>query len=437
MAGATANEKLVRQAGYPAGINNRARDTEAPLDEFGRPMALREAVNVSLTKTGRPVRRPGRIKRVPGRAHSLFAFNQHLLAVVDGVMGAYRRAPEGVLTLDTTLATPGERFCTYATDDFSVWWSNGVTSGRIAEDLSVHPFWIDTPAPVQLAVGTGALAAGRYEVSVTAVDADGRESGASGAVGVNVPTGGGLIVTLPAAPAGTLRWRLYVTPPNGEVLYEQAELAVGATSANVGNLTPTAKLETQWLHPLLPTQCLRYGHSRLFGLANNVLIWSEPYRLGLMSPDNHVVLGSEATLLEPVGDGTDGAGAWVADHKRTYFMAGADPENWQQQARYPHAAVPGTSCTVPGSYFGLETDAPVAYWMARNGTPCIGLPGGVLIPLREDSLALPVDAERGASGLMFFDGLRQLLTTTLSATGNTAAAGDSADAVVIRCDKRQ
>lgn len=161
-----------------------------------------------------------------------------------------------------------------------------------------------------------------------------------------------------------------MTPPDGDVLYQQADLLTSATSTNVGNLTQTAKLETQWLHPLLPAQCLRYGHSRLFGLAGNVLIWSEPYRFGLMAPDNHVVLGSEATLLEPVGDGTDGAGVWVADHKRTYFMAGADPEDWQQQARYPHAAVPGTSCTVPGGYFGLDITSNVAFWMARNGTPC-------------------------------------------------------------------
>lgn len=435
MAG-TSDKEMARTGGFPDGLNNRAQDTEGPVNENGVQVALREAVNVSLSRTGAPIRKPGQLMRVPGKAHSLYAMGSHLLAVVDGELRAYLQSADGSLTFDSVLATPGDRFCTYATDDFSVWWSNGVTGGRIDEDLSVHPFWIDTPAPVQLAVGTGALAAGRYEVSVTAVDADGRESGASGAVGVNVPTGGGLIVTLPAAPVGTLRWRLYVTPPDGEVFYQQAELAAGATSANVGNLTPSAKLETEWLHPLLPVNCLRYGHSRLFGLANNVHIWSEPYRLGLMAPDNHTVLGEEATLLEPVGDGTDGAGVWVADHKRTYFLAGADPESWQQQARYPHAAVPGTSCTVPGSYFGLETTGMVAYWMARNGTPCIGLPGGQLMPLREDSLALPVDAERGATGLMLFEGIHQLLTTTFGASANLAAASDSVDATVTRRDHR-
>lgn len=423
--------------GFPAGLNNRASAESPPVDENGSPTSLLEAVNVSLDGYGNPRRRPGRALRVAGsRGLSVFPMGQWLLGLVDGTLGAYRQASDGTLTLDAVLATPGDLFCTFAGDDDSVWWSNGTTGGRIADDLSVHPFWIDTPDPVSLVAGSGALAAGRYEVSITAVDAQGRESGASGAVGILLSANGGFTVSIPAAPIGTVRWRLYVTPPNGEVLYQQAELPASATSVVVGNLTPSAKMETQWIHPLLPCQTLRYGHSRLFGLANNVLIWSEPYRLGLMSPDNHIVLGSEATLLEPVGDGTDGAGVWVADHKRTYFMAGADPEGWQQQARYPHAAVPGTSCTLPGTYFGLDITSEVAYWRARNGTPCIGLPGGQLIALREDSLAMPVDAERGATGLMLFDGIHQLLTTTLGASANLAAASDRIEATVTRRDHR-
>lgn len=436
MAGGTSDDALFRLGGFPAGLNNRASDTEGTRDDNGTPIALREAVNVSLTGQGHPMRRPGQVRRVTDAAHSLFVFGNHLLAWVAGELRAYLQGQDGALTLDRTLVTGlADRFCTFATDDFSVWWSNGVTGGRIDEDLNVHPFWIETPDPVSLTVTTGALPSGSYEVSVSAVDADGRESGASGAVGVQVATGGGVVVTLPAPPAGAVRWRLYVTPPDGDVLYEQAELAIATTSYTIGNRTPGAKLETQWLHPMLPCQTLRYGHGRLFGLANNVLIWSEEYRFGLMHPDNHIVLGTEATLLEPVGDGTDGAGVWVADHKRTYFMAGADPADWQQQARYPHAAVPGSSMAVPGSYFGLDSER-AAYWLARNGTPCLGLPGGQLSPLREDALALPVDAERGATGMMLFEGIRQLLTTTFAASGNLAAASDSIEATVTRRDHR-
>lgn len=435
MAG-TDEGQLHKLGPFPAGLNNRAAETAGPVNENGAQTALREAVNVSLRNDGSPVRRPGQTLRVTGKAHSLFAFHDWLLSVVDGELRGYRQAQDGSLTLDATIATPGDRFCSFASDDYSAWWSNGVTNGRIAEDLSLHPFWPGTPDPVSLAATSGALARGRYEVSVTVTDADGRESAASPPVGIQIGTGQGIAITLPAPPADGLRWRVYVTAPDGEVFYENADRPILSTTHTVTTLTPGAKLETLWLHPLLPCQTLRYGHNRMFGLANNVLIWSEPYRLGLMQPDNHMVLGEEATLLEPVGEGGAGAGVWVADHKRTYFLAGPDPDTWQQQARYPHAAVPGSSITVPGTFFGLETTEPVAYWMARNGTPCIGLPGGQLIPLREDALALPVDAERGATGLMLFDGIRQLLTTTLAASANFAAASDSAEATVTRRDHR-
>lgn len=427
------NDDPVRWPSFPDGLNNVREATDPPVDEDGRHTALLDAVNVSLTATGKPKRRPGQIHRIPGRAHSLFSGRDHLFGVTDGVLGAYRAAADGALTLDVALATPGDRFVTYATDDYSIWWSNGIEQGRIDEDLSVHPLWIDTPAAPLLALaGAGGLARGRYEVTVVAVDAAGRESGASGPVGLQVPSGQGIVVTLPNAPQGTSRWRVYVTPPNGEVFYQVADLPPSATTTTIGHHAAGARCETLWLHPLLPCKHMRFGHNRIFGLANNVLIWSQEYRPGLMHPDNHIVLGDEATLLEPVGEGGDGAGCWVADHKRTYFLTGADPEGWRQIARYPHAAVPGTSMTLPGTYFRLETTDPVAFWLARNGTPCIGLPGGELIPLREESLALPIDAERGATGLMLFEGIRQLLTTTISASANLAAASDSADATVRR-----
>lgn len=426
----------VRTGGYPAGLNNRADDTAGPKNEAGAPVALREAVNVSLHNDGSPFRRPGQTRRVVGKAHSLYAFHDWLLAVVDGELRGYRQAQDGSLTLDATLATPGDRFCSFASDDYSAWWSNGVTIGRLGEDLAAHPAWVGTPNPVILAAaGNGGLAAGRYEVSVTAVDAEGRESGASGPVQLLLAAGQGINVTLPSIPEACLRWRVYVTPPDGDVFYQCADIPANAGGYVIGVHTPGAKLETLWLQTLVPCHALRYGHARLFGLAGNVLVWSEAYRVGLMHPDNHIVLGTEATLLEPIGDGTEGAGVWAADHKRTYFMAGADPANWQQQARYPHAAVPGTSTTLPGSYFGLEVET-VAYWLAANGTPCIGLPGGQLIPLREDALALPVGAERGATGLMLFDGIRQLLTTTVGASANLAAASDAIDATVTRRDHR-
>lgn len=427
------NDKaLVRWTSFPAGLNNRAAATDGPKDENGNPTSLKDAVNVMLDQQGKPQRRPGRTKVVAaGRAHSLFPTDQYLFAVVDGEIRVYDDTGAG-LALIATLEAVGDRYVSFACDDFDVYWSNGVRQGRIAEDLSQHPFWVGTPNPVTLtAIAAGGLAAGVYEVSVTAVDADGRESGASSPVQKVLASGQGIDVTLPALPAGGARWRVYVTPPDGEVFYQCADLPGSAGGYIIGAHSPGAKLETLWMDVIPPANHLRYGHNRIYAVHNGLVMFSEPYRLGLMQHDNHVVVGKECTLFEPVGD-VDTAGCWVADHKRTYWMGGPEPTAWTQVAKYPHAGVYGTAMLVPGTRLGLETTDNVAYWHAANGIPCIGTPGGQFIPLRERALALPVNGERGASGLMMFDGMVQILTSIFSTSSNNAAARDSADATVRR-----
>ena len=428
MAGTDEGE-LAKFGPFTAGLNNKAQDNQGGND------ALREAMNVDLDAQGWPRMRRGQVLRVEGQAHSLCGAANHVLAWVDGDLNAYNVGNDGALSLESTLATGlGDRFVSYGTDDFDIFWSNGVEQGRIdASDLSVHPFWVGTPDPVSLAASaSGGLAAGSYEVSVTAVDASGRESGASSPVAVTLTAGQGIAVSLPAAPTDAIKWRIYVSAPNGDVLYRCAERPINVSAYAIGAHQPGAQLETAWLSVLPPCTHLRYGHGRMLGVTGALIVWSEPYRLGLMKDTSHAVMGQEITLMEPVGEGGDGAGWWVADHKRVYFMAGANPAEWSQIARYPHPAVPGCAVVVPGNVFGLETTANVVYFLARNGVFCLGLPGGQLMPLREESLALPVDAERGAAALLLFDGIRQVLATTFGGLPNTAAASDSADITVRR-----
>lgn len=439
MAG-TDEGQLQKLGPFTAGLNNKAKPNQGPVDANGNQVALQEAVNVDLDANGQLRRRRGQAVRVEAASHSLFPTAEHLLAWVAGNIEAYRVEGDGDLTPDTTLVTGiGDRFVTYASDDFDVYWSNGAEQGCFdATDLSVHPFWIATPNPVSLAaIANGGLAAGEYDVSVTVMDAAGRESAASSPVIVTLTAGQGINVTFPAKPAETAAWRVYVSPPNGEVLYRCAQLPANATSYAIGVHVKGEQLQTAWMSVFPPVTLLRYGHGRLVGSINGVLVWSPPYRLGLTQDTNYLPFGTETTLLEPVGEGGEGAGAgwFIADHKRTYYMASGDPEQWAtagQIAKYPHPAVPGCSVLAPGSVFGLETTALVAFWLARNGVFCLGLPGGTLRTMKDESLALPVDAERGAAAVLLFDGIRQILATSFGGLNNVAAATDTADITVRR-----
>lgn len=432
MAG-TDEGQLAKLGPFTAGLNNKAQPTQGPVDANGNQVALQEALNVDLDANGWLRRRRGQVVRVEGVAHSLGSVGEYLLAWVDGNLNAYDVGPNGELTLNRTLMTLSDRFVSFTSDDFDAYWTNGVENGRIESDLSLHPFWVPTPDPVSLQVSAnGGLAAGNYEVSVTGVDASGRESGASSPVMIALTAGQGITVSLPAAPTDAVKWRIYVSAPNGDVLYRCAERPANISAYAIGAHTPGAQLETAWLTVMPPCQRIRYGHGRIMGTIEGLLLYSEPYRLGLVRDTNHLVVGRECTLMEPVGEGGEGAGWWVADHKRTYFMAGANPRDWSQIAKKDTAAVPGCAAVVSANHFGQETTAPSVFFQGRNGVFYLGLPGGTLMPLREESLALPVDAERGTAALLMFDGIRQMLAVSLGGLTNKAAASDSADITVRR-----
>jgi len=421
-----ADRELAQQGPWPAGVNNVAPETNPPRDQNGAIVSVREAVNVDFDATGWPHLRRGHSVEVNGVAHSLFATDDYLFAVVDGVLKAFTNAG-GPLAEVASIRAVGDRFCSLTSDDADVLWSNGLDIRRISDTTDL-PVWIDTPDPVGVSVASaGGLAAGQYEVSVTAVDAQGRESGASDPAVLTLADGQGIDLTFPSIPETAVTWRVYVSPPDGDVLYLASERPVAVTSLHIGTYTPGAELKTSWLAPLVPCTVLRYGHGRLVGLTGDALVWSEPYT-ALMRDDSSLGL-TRGTMLEPVGEGGDGAGWFVSDFKRTYFLAGPDPAKGSQVIRYGHPAVPGTSVVVPGSVFGPDyPTAPVVFFLAANGVFCVGLPGGTVKTLRESELALPVDAERGASGLMAFDGIRQIVTSLLGGTSNSFRAGVSDDA---------
>lgn len=427
---------VVRPGPWPLGANNVARLNSLPVSETGAPTSLREAVNVDLDNEGWIRRRDGTAVRAAyARAHSLFGTKDTpLFCIADGDLVAF----DEDLSASTVLAGVGARYASFAAGADDVLWSNGLQIGRISPDTGAGPIWIDTPlSPGASAVGSGGLAAGEYAVSITAFGTDGRESGASPPVAVVVAANGGILLALPALPVGATRGRVYCSAANGGLdegetaLYAAMEFPSGQTSLLLGAFEPGRACETQWLRPLPPGQIVRRWNGRTFVAATNVLCWSEPLRDGLMHQDSTLRFGADITLMEPVGEGGDGSGIFLADHARAYFLSGGKPADWQRVVRYSHPAVRGTSVVAPGTAFGLDSAEPVVCWLATNGVFCLGLPGGQVQPLTEGRLAL-APGEYGAMAFREVNGLRQLITTFLSGGVNNLAARDSAVVTVRR-----
>ena len=83
--------------------------------------------------------------------------------------------------------------------------------------------------------------------------------------------------------------------------------------------------------------------------------------------------------------------------------------------------------TVPGSLFGYGA-GDMAYWMASDGVPCLGLPGGQVVPLTESSVAMQ-RFERGASLLRKIAGRSTVVT---AGRGGSTSAFASSDRVEVR-----
>lgn len=432
------DEETIKVGPWPAGINNVAREFGVPAD------AVREAHNVDFDNAGRVARRSGstRLFTVAG-GHSMWSPDDprfpYILAVHDNGLHAYSKNADRTLTHDGEIrASVGPRPVSYTLmPDGSVVWTNKDVIRRITPELEDAPLWIGNPGnPTVSASSSGGMTAGDYLVALTWMDAEGRESGAGQATVVTLAEGQGVTVSGIPANADATHVCVFVSEADGDTLRlaQVLPMAQGMTVITAGARGRT--LETQFLDVLEPGDIVVAGHGRLYVLDGPFLRWSESVRYGLAHYDNWMRFGDEARMCLPVGDGGEGAGCFVSDHKRVYFMAGADPSGWRKVIARPKPAIPGTACQPmpPGTAFGLEYSGPVGYWIGEDGTAVIGMPGGIAQGVREGQ-AVAEGAHSGASVYRERDGLRQIITSLFTnGTSNGLSFTDSAVATVRRHD---
>lgn len=417
---------------WPLGINNLSPEGRVPTDENGRPVALREADNIDLTKEGWASRRGGYEGRYTGTlVHSLWSHDDlgFGLFVDAGQLHAFD-ADESVEALGVVL---GDLPLSYAPVGDRVYFSNANESGMLsALDRTVHAWGAPaTPGvPPFEAVDGYALPAGLYQLAITITDALGRESGAGRAAQVQLADQQGLLLQgLPDTGAVNV----YLSGPNDQVLRLAARLPAGTPSCLVAAPAEGIKLATQLLDPMPPGQITRIFNGRHWVADGRTLRWSPPLRYG-MTDLAHALIRFDARidLLEPVTG--DGAGLFIAAGKRTYFLAGADPASLQPVDVHSAGAVPGTSVRVPGQSIGMDNDRDYTVWLSRKGTYVIGMPGGAVTGLNVGRAAID-DADRGASLFAQRGGKQQVITTLRGPRPQGLAITDRAVAHVIHVDR--
>ncbi|GAA0721290.1 hypothetical protein [Dokdonella soli] len=426
------DDKLIRLGPWPAGVNTLAKEDAVPAGE------LRQAVNVDIDRDGIPSRRLGQTLRYAGtRVHSIWnerPFPFGLFVQAGTLMAFWPDTSTSVLQTGLAPLLPVANALVYD----RVYWSNGQQLGVVTSSGAVTGWGVETPdGQANLAsAAAGGLNGGQYQVTFTFVSATGEESGAYGAATVTVPDGGGIAVTAVPQPlgSGVTAVRAYRTPANGDAFYYARDLPVGLTSVTLTESALGKPLDTQFLDRMPAVTRLALLNGRLYGAAGPDLVWSEPLRYGLTHPlKNRIGFGHPIDLLVTVGDGTDGAGLYIAAGARTYFLGGGEPDKFTRQTVRGYGVTPGSGLRAPGSVFGLEhpVQAPVAYWIDAQGIACLGLPGGSVQGIRERQAAAPL-ATSAVSLLREQNGVRQIITSLRGPAGQGLSVVDTAVASVTR-----
>ena len=367
------------------GINNRLPDHQLGVVDRGRKAGdyLRNAVNVDLTVAGTLQRRKGSTLAVPGaRCHSLWSDGEQAFYVD----GTDLKRFSGKVVATGLAHGRSVSFCKAPTGD--VIWTDGVRLEAIDKGAVAVP--TPNPAPTVTASSGGALHAGHYQVCITAVAADGRESGSTWRVQVEVPDSGRIEVSgLP----GTLV-NIYVSPLNGDTLYLTASTTASSYIIPVMG-AQGAQCPTLNLRPLPAGRFVREYHGRLLVADAAGLYYSEPWAYGLYNPLRGYIPLPGITLLEP-----GQTGVYVATADKTYWLSGLDVDQVERMVELlPYGAVDGSATRI-------ENSNDIAWFSARGLV--VGSQDGQAKNMQEENVAVGV-AQVGATLYREQDGMRQIV----------------------------
>lgn len=383
-------------------------------DETSLPKgAMRDAVNVDIDVYGNWSRRKGarRLSTTSGahslwgsrdRTFGLYAQNDLLrkMAMVDG--------QPAVKTLLSGLWL-SERMSFYEYAD-EVFFTNGHDLG-VVNSAGARLLGVEDPAgaPGLTALQVGALAAGRYAVAYSYVDARGEESGLSPATFIELSANGGIRTALPFT-LNADKIRVYVTSTNGDIMYLNTTVPMGQGSVDLLDNTLSKAVDTQFKHRMPPGEIVRAYNGRLLVASGSVLTFSEPYRYGLTDRrHNFVHFQAPIRIVEPVVDGV-----YVGTSEAVYFLAGGGPGQFQQSMVSTNVPVAHCSTTILPAMLEDDVeragDSPVALWLGRVGYS-LGMPGGAVKDVQSERIVLPV-YDSGSIAAFTHDGMKQVVSIT-------------------------
>lgn len=395
---------------FDKGMNNVDQDTDLPEG------SLREAINVDITRKGRVRRRKGYTEIYSGIGiHSLW----ERYFVESGTLKILLEDNSSA-DIVSGISTKHLSYCELLS---TICFSNEDSIGTIDGPLSV-PTIYSTP---NLAIVSGTLKAGQYQVSFCNVSPTGEEGGATNPIVINVPDESGIEVS--SIPLDGYDVRLFLSKPNGTALFEQVTIASTIPSVTLMSQRDDLTVcETLFMSEMPAGQIVREFKGRLYVAEGNTLWYSEAQRYGLCNlSHNFFQFSDRITVVQETENGI----FVVAD--KTYFLPGNDPSQSLLTIVGKSKGVEGTGITTDAKNFSVDFNGKVAYWYSEKGV-ILGFPNGQIKYLTEDRYDHKVIATKGITGYREQDGIRQMITNLFeqNSEGSAFGASDNVTAQVIR-----
>ncbi len=388
---------------------------------------LKTAMNVDIDKTGGIRKRKGYSLEDSGDYHSLWADGSSCFAVKDGDLVRIRSdySTEVLVSGVGTLPVKFEKI------DDKVYYTSSAFTGVIDSD-GRRNFGISAPNPrPHLTASTGILSKGTYQVALTYVAADGRESGAGLAQMIDVGDNSGIALSgiATSADATVDRVRVYCSTPNGEMLYLVEELPHPTSTFTIFNvhdgMTP---LQSFNVFEAPRGHIIRYAHGRVLIAEDNILWYSEPFAYEWWKPhSNHYVFEERITAVMP----TEG-GCWVASDK-LYYLIGKDFSSVKRKEVEPVKSVEGSDVKIIGSYIFIEK-TPIGYkWLITTEKGVyVCFNDGIALNLTEKNVVFP-EADKGTAMFVQEDGINRYVSLLeKKRDSDNTAVGDMVTATIIR-----
>lgn len=392
---------------------------------------LKVADNVDITADGQIRKREGYTKVVDGDFNSLWSDGNYIYCIKDNNLVRLDQNYTEEILLSNVTSTK-----TYFEEiDGKIYFSNENGNG-IVDNGSIRNWGIPRPNgfPALSYNGSGSLSPGEYQVNLTYVASDGRESGCGVAMVYNLASPGAITLSnIPQSSDNTVSIiRIYCSTCNGDMLYWIRDIAHGTTSTTIDSVEDTIlPLNTFNINPAPKGTLIKYFSGRIYIVDKNVLWYSMPFSYEWFNFQSDFIQFTEnETILSlmPVEDGM-----YVATTIGLYYLRGRDPMKWRADLKERVLIIPGTEQYIQGALIQMQNTPPGYKWVVSTDHGIYALfQDGLVINLTYRNVSLP-RSDEGASVFMEHEGLSKYVSSIRKPERtNSIGATDLVTATVIR-----